>query len=125
MRNEGRGQEDALSRELAGGGAATSRGDWRKERMKNRVKRQRWLLLPQAPLLGGRKELLELKLEGPPVRVSEDLETGRTALTSTELGLACPPSPLLASLQEGPSEFELENQIVQILNISCFSHVCK
>lgn len=93
--------------------------------MKNRVKRQRWLLLPQAPLLGGRKELLELKLEGPPVRVSEDLETGRTALTSTELGLACPPSPLLASLQDGPSEFELENQIVQILNISCFSHVCK
>ena len=54
MRNEGRGQEDALSRELAGGGAATSRGDWRKERMKNRVKRQGWLLLPQAPLLGGR-----------------------------------------------------------------------
>ena len=65
MRNEGRGQEDTLSRELAGGGAATSRGHWRKERMKNPVKRQRWLL-PQAPLLGGRKELLELKLEGPP-----------------------------------------------------------
>lgn len=34
--------------------------------MKNRVKRQEWHLLPQAPLLGGRKELLELKLEGPP-----------------------------------------------------------
>lgn len=33
--------------------------------MKNRVKRQRWLLLPQAPLLGGRKELLELKLKDP------------------------------------------------------------
>lgn len=53
-------------------------------------------------LLRVSKDLLKLKLEGPPVG-REDTETGWAALTSAELGQAWPPSPPLASLQGGPS----------------------